>query len=317
MIANYTPLSYRRKIRSLLALTESKRTAESFIDRAIVVSVLIGLGAGFLVLDLFLPLFAVVAVATFGFFHGFLYLAIERRIHFVEEILPDALQLMAANSRAGYIPSRALVLSARKEFGPLGDAIRRAGKEIMTGKSLEEGLLTINKKINSSLLEKSVRLIIEGTRAGGRFAQLLLENAEDIRRMQEIKKEVHASIMMYIIFIGFAGVVAAPGLYALSGFLIDTISKLGASATLPETASAAGKFASISSVSIDPIFLFWFSLAAILITVTFGSLILGLIATGKEKSGLRFLPFFVIVSLAIFFVSRIVIGSIFGGLVPG
>ena len=49
-------------------------------------------------------------------FYIFLFFHIEAKARFVEEVLPDALQLMASNLRAGFTTDRALLLSARPEF---------------------------------------------------------------------------------------------------------------------------------------------------------------------------------------------------------
>ena len=152
MIYRMMPERYKNKMESLLEYSGSNRRPERFITIAFLMSVVVGLIFGALSGGLFLIVFVLVFIGMFGLVHGFLILAVERRARFVESILPDALQLMAANSRAGYIPTKALMLSARKEFGPLSEAIKKAGKELMTGKNLDESLLSISKTIKSDIL---------------------------------------------------------------------------------------------------------------------------------------------------------------------
>jgi len=315
MIYRLMPGRYKKGIKRMLQNSGSKRTPAGFTNSSFFLSLVAGLALGYFS-GAFAMVFAAVFVGMFVLFHGFLVLAIEKRAKFVETVLPDALQLMAANTRAGHIPSRALMLSARKEFGPLSQAIKKAGKEMLTGKSMEESFMVIPKYIKSEILEKSIKLIIRGAKSGGEFAELLEQDAENIRRNQAITKEVRANVTMYIIFIGFAGCVGAPILYALSSFLTTTITKLGAAATLPETVSSQVSFLQFSGVEISQEFLFIFSIVAIFVTTFFSGLIIGSISSGSEKAGIKFVPFLMVAAFGIFFLTRIFIETSFGAMIP-
>jgi len=311
------PQRYKKGMKELLQLSGSRRTPKSFFNLTLILSLIVGAGAGFLVQEYMLLVGVGLFAGIFALLHGLVVLAVDRRASFVENVLPDALQLMAANSRAGYIPSRSLMMSARKEFGPLSDAIKRAGKDMLTGDSVEDALKGIPKHIKSKLLEKTVNLIVEGSRSGGQFATLLDENAEDIRRVQVLDKEVKANVMMYTIFIGFAGAIAAPLLYSLSSFLINTLGGISGGVEIPEETFSTIPFVQFGSVAIDPGFLFMFSIAAILITTFFGGILLGSISSGSEKAGIKYVPLFMIVAFTIFFIANIFISSLFGNFALG
>ena len=317
MIYRIMPASYKRKIKAMLRDSGSRRDPSGFTNPVFLLSLAVAIVGGYFSGELFPYVAAGLFTGLFVFFHGALSLAADRRAGFVEKLLPDALQLMAANSRAGYIPSRALLMSARPEFGPLSEAIKKAGKEMTTGMSLEDSLATIPKHIRSEILGKTIRLIIEGIKSGGRFAELLEENAEDIRRVQGLKKEVRASVTMYIIFITFAGSVGAPILYSLAGFLIKTIGKLGqAAGTAGEGMQSTASFIQFTGIEISPDFLFYFSITAMVLTTFFGGLLVGSIASGKEKAGVKFIPILMITALAIFFLTGSFIEAMFGALLP-
>ena len=81
---------------------------------------------------------------------------IDKKAKEVEEVLPDALQLMASNLRAGLTTEKALFSSARKEFGILQKELSIIGKEVATGKDLSEALKGITKRIRSDKLEKTI-----------------------------------------------------------------------------------------------------------------------------------------------------------------
>lgn len=316
MIHKLMPRAYINKIENLLIYSGSKKSPESFVKRAFLVSIIFGVLGGVIFLDNFIYAFPVVFIAMFSLVHGFLILAVDKRSKFVERIFPDALQLMAANIKSGFIPSRAMLLSARKEFGPLSQAVKRAGKELMTGKGLQESLSEIPKTIKSDILETTIGLVTRGIKAGGQLVSLFEETAIDIRRRDSIKKEVKANILMYGIFIGFAGCVGAPVLYALSSYLVGTISRLGSVAQVPQEFQSRLPMMRFGQMPVDEGFLLIFSIAAILITTTFGGLIIGIIDSGKERAGIKYIPIMIAIALTVYFVARIVISVMFGTLIP-
>jgi flagellar protein FlaJ len=293
-----------------------KTTSESYINKSFLISLI--LAAVLTVVVRIYPFFVFLSVfvAVFFFLNAYLTLAIDKRKNFVENVLPDALELMAANMRAGFIPSKALLLSARSEFGPLADAIRKSGKEIMTGKSLAEGLYEIPKYIKSEMLERAIKLISEGSTSGGQLVSLLEENAEDIRRRHAIKNEVKANIMMYGIFIVFAGVLGAPVLYALSLYLITTLTSLGGTEIVASQVMSSGVSFFKGGAQVSPDFLFGFSITSIIITTFFSGIIIGLIDTGNEKGGIKYVPIFMIIALLVFFGASYLIGSMFAAFMP-
>jgi pilus assembly protein TadC len=311
------PRKYKEKIEELLKFSGSKRTPQRFVNYTVTISIAMGFVAALFVREYALLTGVGVFVALFVLLHGFLILAVDRRTKFIEGILPDAMQLMAANIKSGFIPSRAMLLSARKEFGPLSDAIKRSGKEMMTGKSLQDSLGDIPKSIKSEVLETTIGLIVRGIRSGGQLVSLFEETATDMRRKESIRKEVKANILMYGIFIGFAGAVGAPVLYALSTFLVTTIGQMGAVTQMPEQLVTNLPMMGLGGISISPDFLFLFSIVAILITTVFGGLIMGIIDSGKERAGIKYIPLLTVLALVIFFAARMMVASIFGTMIPG
>lgn len=311
------PKKYKEKLQTLLIYSGNKKPPEKFFNTMVFTGISVGFLLGVVFKTYFLSVFIGVFLAILVGFHGLLILAIEKRTNFVEKILPDALQLIAANIKSGFIPSRAVILSARKEFGPLAEAIKRVGKETMTGKPLEKAMWELTRDIKSEILETTVKLVIKGIKAGGQLVSLFEETALDIRRKESIKKEVRANIMMYAIFIGFAGCVGAPALYALSGFLVSTISKLGSVAEIPKDVVKQIPLSMGGTLHISEGFLTLFSVCAIMITTIFGGLIIGLIGSGSERGGIKYIPILMITAFAVYFLTGAVIKSMFSTLIPG
>ena len=174
-------------------------------------------------MDLFLvfdynPLYGF--AATFAGFDILLYVILflmaQGRSKFIEDVLPDALQLMSSNIRAGITTDRALLLSARPEFGPLSKEIALAGKRIFAGGVVEDELVDMTKRIRSKVLERTVYLIVQSIKSGGELGRLLIQTADDLRNQESIRKEIEATVLVYSILILFSVGLAAPFLWKIS-----------------------------------------------------------------------------------------------------
>jgi len=243
-----------------------------------------------------------------------LVLIADSRAKEVEVVLPDSLQLIAANIRAGMTIDKAIWLAARPEFGVLEDEIRKVGAETLSGESIRNALGKMTTRVNSVLLRRAVKLLVEGLESGGEVAHLLEQTSINIRIMQGLRKEMHASVMMYSLFIMFAAVLGAPLLYAISLYFVSTMSVLwGSQLTTANMIFSGASFVNFSPPTITPGELFWFSIAAMLVTTFFASLLIGLIQTGKERNGVKYIIPVVLGALVVFFVARLVVSSLFGG----
>lgn len=247
-------------------------------------------------------------------FYVWILLSIESKARFVEEILPDALQLMSSNMRAGLTTDKALLLAARPEFGPFSDEIRRIGRELMTGKSFTASLAKTNQRIKSEILNKTIDLMIKSVRSGGKLADLLDQVSADIRDQQIIKKEIRASVLMYVLFIFIAIAFGAPLLFAMSSFLVKLLVANMAiiSAEMPETLEVGSMPIAMASVQISPDFIKIFAIISLGVSSVFGSMIMGLILRGNEKAGLKFIPLMLILSIGIFFLGGYILNIFMG-----
>jgi len=236
----------------------------------------------------------------------------------IEKVLPDALQLMAANVRAGMTVDRAIWLAARPEFGVLEEELRRAGAKTVGGKSIKVALLEMSARVKSDMIGKTFRLVIEGIESGGELAHLLEETANNVRTIQSMKKEIKSSVTTYSIFIFFAAVLGAPALYAISLFFVEIMTKLWSPKALggikvTGSTMGGGILSKAGAPTISENQIFWFATLSIVITTMFGALIIGLIQTGKEKNGIKYIPVLTCGALIVFFVAQYLIRALFGG----
>lgn len=261
----------------------------------------IAIGAGLAVMAYYLLISTIVSMLS------------DRRARFAEEVLPDALLLMASNLRSGLPTDEAITLSSRPEFGFLAEKINEAGRAIATGEPFAEAFKKISKDINSQILARTVNLVIEGIESGGEIATLLEETAVDIRDNDLLQREVRSIILVYALFIFIAAVVTAPILYAISTHLAGALSRLSSAiSTTFFTKNTPTLKIAPSEISSD--FLMNFSFVNLIITSILGSLMVSLITKGNEKYGIRYIPIFIAISLAIFFIARYFVSGFFASI---
>ncbi|MBI4738189.1 type II secretion system F family protein [Candidatus Woesearchaeota archaeon] len=241
----------------------------------------------------FLIFFVVLFLLWLGF-HVILDIKILHRQVTIEEVLPDYLQLVSANIRAGVPIDQAMWLAVRPRFGILSKEIEHMAKQTMSGIDLEVALQDFGNKYDSVVLRRSINLLIEGMHAGGEVGDLLNKISLNIHEGQLLRKEIAASVTTYIIFITVASVIGAPLLFALSAQLLQTVGSLAVSTNIPS--DVAGLGISFGKAGIAQNEFTIFALISLTMTSLFSSLIISVIKKGEAKSGFKYFPVFVAVA---------------------
>jgi len=318
MIGKVMPKQLMRKFRQLLLYSSIEVEPHKFLGFMAVFGFLFALIISYSISTTgLLPIYLVIIPAFIAVelvFYLLLLMSIDSKTKFVEEVLPDALQLMSSNIRAGLTTDKALLMAARPEFGPLADEIRRIGRELMAGKSFAYSLLKTTRRIKSDVLTKTIDLMVNSIKSGGKLADLLDQISADVRDQQIIKKEIQASVLMYVLFIFIAIAFGAPLLFAMSSFLVKMLVQNMAviAAEMPETLEVGEMPISIASVQITPEFIQMFAIISLSVSSFFGSIIIGLILKGNERAGLKFLPVLLLVSIGLFFLGGYLLDMMLG-----
>ena len=264
-------------------------------------------------------------LATFAAFAGGIYFWLsqtaEKEGKQVERILPDVLELIASNVKSGLTTERALFSAARPEFGLISEELKNASKEIMSGARMEDAMMEIPTKIKSTVLERGIWLLVQGIKSGGEIANLLLRLGSDLREENAMRDEISANISMYVILIFAAAIIGAPLLFGISslivGILVEQTGNIDISpAQITEYSSRSqiGRFMGLPTVNITESFIVNFSIIALVMTSIFAALTTGAMMAGSEKEGVKYIPILIIGSLGLFFLVRIVLGGLLGGM---
>ena len=287
----------------------------TFIAVAVIVFALIKLNAGIAVLA---GIFSA-AILEFAIY-SILELKIEQRKNFVEGILPEYLQLTSANIRSGMAIDKAMVSATRPEFKYFSDDVVQISKQLYTGETFQNSLISLGNNYRSVQLRHTVRMINESMRYGGGMTDMLNDIAKDIRNQQTIQKEISGQLFMYTIFISFAAIIGAPALYALTDKMI-AITDNGWAGILQQNPgglpSTGVSFLKPSPPKVTQGEYNDFAILAILIISALGSFIVSVIMNGSIIRGIRYLPIFLLIGFTVFFITGFVISSIFNGIAPG
>ncbi len=234
-----------------------------------------------------------------------------RRTVEIERVLPDFLEEVSVNLRAGMSFDKALWNSVESEYGVLEKEIEIVAKKVMTGEDTSEALKEFSSKYNSQILEESIDLLIIGIKSGGEISDLIDRVVENVKTATFLKKELVANVMSYVIFISLIAVIISPTLFALSYNLMLIIQGLGqklASSGL-DLGVEFGKelikkqdFVNYSRVSI-----FFISAAS--------SAIIADLREGSIKGGIKYVFFFTLIAFVVYNITLGVFTAIFGHMV--
>ena len=240
-----------------------------------------------------------------------LLMADERRRR-VESVLPEFLSLSAANVRAGMTIDQAMWYAAKPEFGILSDEVATVAKKAFGGVPFNTAIDHLSERFNSKSVRRTVALIKQGIASGGKLADILEKTAEDTRQMAMLQKEIATSLIMYVIFIVFAGAIGTPFLFAISGKLVALIEGvfLNIDFSNISTSGYSGSFIVPTKPLITSSEFFIFTVISCIITAIFSSLIIGVISKGSKKDGMIYLPVLLIGSLIIFFVMGFLLDTV-------
>lgn len=322
LLSRFYPKNVRESYINLLRYIGIKVNADTYVGFTVFIGLLLGIAAAFItntyfdkvhVLLLWLGYFILIETLIYVP----IMLKVDSNAKKVEQVLPDALQLMSSNLKSGLTIDQALLASARPEFGIFEKEINTIGKEIAIGKPTERALMDSTTRISSEKYKKTMELIASGLRSGGELAKLLDQTSFNLKHQKLVDEKVRSNVMMYVIFIFAAVAIGAPVLYGLSSFLVEVLTQIFGSVDIPENLPTQGlslPVISLGNIGITKEFIMTYIITSLVISSVMGGLIVGLIAKGKEKYGFRYVPILIVASITVFIVVRLIIRSLLGDL---
>lgn len=198
----------------------------------------------------------------------------------IEEYLPTFLRDISEMSRAGLTLSRSVATVAKGEYGELSPEIKKMNDLMSWGISFERSLLTFAHRMNTALIDRSVALITQASKAGGRVSQVLEAAARDSTEVKQLERERKGNMMVYLVIIYMSFFVFLFVIAMLSMTFVPTMVTAGQAAT---DSGAGGQFMGV----FDPDLFIRVMFHASLVQGFFSGLVAGQMGEGAVSAGLK------------------------------
>jgi flagellar protein FlaJ len=119
----------------------------------------------------------------------------------IDEHLPDLFRSIVQAQETGMTLPRALEEAAKRDYGSLTAELRKMTAQISWGMSFEEALLALGKRVNTVLVQRTVPMIIEASRSGGRVEKVFDPMGKFIRTTLLLERERRTQTRPYIAII--------------------------------------------------------------------------------------------------------------------
>ena len=191
------------------------------------------------------------------------------------------------NVKSGTPISTSILNIRNQNYGTLTPHVRKMANQISMGITVKKAMENFAKDVNSSVVTKAINLISEADRAGGDIEEILESVSGSVNDIDKLRKERKSSISNlvvqgYIIFLIFVVII-----------LIMQIK------IIPLTAELATSGSFSPEEMARPLFYL------LLAQGFFTGLVVGKLAEGKVKAGIKHSFFIVVLALLIYSVVRI------------
>jgi len=260
----------------------------SFVE--IIKPVRISSGDGFIFIGTSMD-FILIAILVFTGVYGIYGFTRIRRIRKIDDRFPDFIRDLAESRRAGMTFTKAIMYSAKGDYGLLTPEIQKIARQISWGSSVENAFKAFAGRVNTKLIRRTVSLIIEASRSGGNVADVLDAATKDARELKLLEAERRAGMLSYVavIYVGM-------GVFLL---IIIVLCKSLLPSMLTEGSEgvsvALGKASSISLSDVTYLFFY----AALVQTGGMG-VIAGVFEEGNIVSGVKHMFIMILLSWLIF-----------------
>jgi len=229
----------------------------------------------------YLPLVIIIILLPFSLYEGLKV----RRLEKIEDKFPDFIKDLAEYWKGGLSMTTAIDTISRGEYGALNKDVRVMATQISWGIAFEDVLRLFADRVRTPLVERTVMMVAEANKAGGKISDILLTAAADAREIRFLKDDRSRELGMYnlVIYVSFAVYLAV--IIIISSIFLPAISESNVSSG--EGEGDSGGIGSIEIKDIDPWqidFIYW---TATLIQAIGNGMMGGVMAEGNLPGGFK------------------------------
>lgn len=213
--------------------------------------------------------------------------------------IPRLLREIAESGRTGLTLTRAIEVSADRDYGPLTSELKRVLAQISWGSNIEDAMRTFATRARTKLAQRIATLITEVARSGGDTQDIMEQVNRHIGELQSIDRERYAQMRPYavVVYIAF-GVFLFTDIMLIQTFFTQ-IQQL--QNQVLQTAGGGGSvFGGAGKADIGLLKSILFH--ATIIEGIFGGLIAGKMSEAKMGAGLKHVLLLLLITFLAFFI---------------
>jgi len=119
----------------------------------------------------------------------------------IDEHLPDLFRSIVQAQETGMTLPRALEEAAKRDYGPFTSELKKMTTQISWGTNFEDGLLSLGRRVDTVLVQRTVPMIIEASRSGGHVEKVFDPMGKFIQATLLLDKERRTQTRPYIAII--------------------------------------------------------------------------------------------------------------------
>lgn len=217
----------------------------------------------------------------------------QKRLDSIEEDLPDYLLQVASLLNAGMALESSFDEISKNMDGYLNDEIKRALIEIRMGKTFNDAFMDIADRCDSYNLNKAIQIIINTKESGGNLSEILIVMADDIKQTQLLKRNKKTSVMMSVMFLLVSAIIATPFSFATIQIYTIFLESVGKTNSLIDVIPIASN-------------------GYIIIHSLLVSILIAIVMESNYKKCIKWIVIILPSSMAVFYFSKMLIGTILG-----
>jgi flagellar protein FlaJ len=216
----------------------------------------------------------------------------------IDKNIPRLIREIAEAGKTGLTLTRAIEVSAERDYGPLTPELKQLIVQLSWGSSLEEALKAFATRARTKLARRTADLISEVARSGGDTKTIMEQLNKHIGELQSIDRERYAQMRSYaaVVYIAF-GVFLFTDIMLIRSFF-QQIVQLQAS-VLNTQGAGSTIFGGISAVDINTLKKIMFHAAVVQAVI--GGLVAGKISEARLGAGLKHTVILLVIALLSFF----------------
>ncbi len=119
----------------------------------------------------------------------------------IDERLPILFRTIVQAQKTGMTLPQAIEEASKRDYGPLTKELKKINAQMSWGMPLEEALQLFAKRVNTPLVQRTVPLIIEASRSGGKVEKVFDPLGKFVNSILIMEKERKAQTRPYIAII--------------------------------------------------------------------------------------------------------------------